>query len=178
MYAQNNWQAIKSHYARHMNRIMSSPADRWAIDPYMWDMGQHMIFMTPIEENFWADCRDASLILYPQFPAKGYFIDFANPVAKVGIECDGRQFHKDKERDEKRQSVLESNGWTIYRITGRQCNENWCDETGKAPAGRVLADLIGDVHGIRRDTNRESTTEWVGDLAKNMLARLLFRASQ
>lgn len=147
MSANNKWNEIRAHYAAHEKRILSCSANRWAIDPYLWDQGKGMIFMTPIEENFWADCRDADLILYPQYPACGYFIDFANPVAKVGIECDGKAFHLDSERDARRQSVLERAGWSIFRITGRECNENWDED--RPPAGRRLAELIGRNHGIK-----------------------------
>ena len=172
----NKWEAIKRHYAKFNRQIMECKRDRWAIDPYLWDAGQNMIFMTPIEENFWADCRDADLILYPQYPACGYFIDFANPVAKVGIECDGRAYHTDKERDMKRQAVLESNGWTIYRITGRECNQNWCEETGKAPAGRELAEQIGDMHGIRRDVSGLGSTKSAAEIALSRLEEFGIKA--
>lgn len=177
MSAQNKWNAIRHHYAKIGSRIMSAPKNEWACDPYLWDAGQNMIFMTPIETNFWADSRDADLILYPQYPACGFFLDFANPVAKVGIECDGWAYHQDVERDAKRQAVLESHGWTIYRITGRECNENWCEETGKPPAGRLLADEIGFIHGIKRRVKADSQPVRIGDLAKEAWIRWQSRAS-
>ena len=169
MTAQNNWAAIRRHYATVKEQINSTPRDEWAIDPYMWDFGQGMIFMTPIEENFWADCREADLILYPQYPACGYFMDFANPVAMVGIECDGKAYHMDKARDAAREDVLVNRGWKIYRIQGWQCNQDWDEETGVPPYGRELADEIGKSHGIRRNppisrgpvSVGELLTEWV-----------------
>jgi very-short-patch-repair endonuclease len=172
MTAQNNWTAIKAHYAKLNERIFSCTANTWAADPYAWDMGQHMIFMTPIEENFWADCREADLILYPQYPACGYFIDFANPVAKVGIECDGKAFHVDKERDEYRQGVLERAGWSIFRISGRECNENW--DADVAPAGRRLAELIGRNFGIKRSASHSGTRQ-VGEVFMDRLEEMLSR---
>ena len=174
----NKWDEIRRHYAKFNRQIMATPRDRWAIDPYLWDCGKHMIFMTPIEENFWADCRDADLILYPQYPACGYFIDFANPVAMVGIECDGRAFHEDKERDAKRQSVLESRGWTIYRITGRDCNENWCEETGTPPKGRLLADEIGRRHGVKRSHDGSGECRSIREMVAAFFLRVEQRASQ
>lgn len=60
-----------------------------------------------------------------QIGVKGFFIDLAvkHPKKKsyymVGIECDGAPYHSTKsarDRDCIRQSVLESLGWTIYRI--------------------------------------------------------------
>lgn len=177
MTSHNKWSEIRRHYARVGKWILATPKDEWACDPYMWDMGQHMIFMTPIEENFWADARDAELILYPQYPANGFFIDFANPVAKVGIECDGAAYHQDKARDAKRQAILEANGWTIYRITGRECNENWCEETGKPPAGRVLADEIGFMHGIKRRPTKNTEPLSAAEILEIGAKRWAWRAS-
>ncbi len=174
MNTQNNWAAIRQHYADLNSQINACEPSEWAIDPYSWDMGKNMIFMTPIEENFWADCREADLILYPQYPSCGYFLDFANPVAKVGIECDGKAFHMDKKRDAFRQSVLEKNGWCIYRITGKECNEDW-DENGETPPyGRVLADHIGRTHGIKRiqRQDRPIGAQQVGEIAVCMIARM------
>jgi very-short-patch-repair endonuclease len=174
MTAQNNWTAIKRHYADLNLRINACASNEWAVDPYSWDMGKNMIVMTPIEENFWADCREADLILYPQYPACGYFIDFANPAAKVGIECDGKAFHMDKERDALRQSVLEKAGWTIYRITGKECNENWDENGVKPPFGRVLADHIGSFHGIKRMRSKDqvSGARHVGEIAVDGMTQL------
>jgi very-short-patch-repair endonuclease len=167
----NNWDAIRAHYARINHLIEAAPRNEWACDPYLWDAGKNMISMTPIEENFWADCREADLILYPQYPACGYFIDFANPAARVGIECDGRAFHTDKARDAHRQGVLEDNGWTIYRIGGRECNENWDECSKKAPAGRLLADQIGELHNIKRREFERKGTRPVGLIAASILDR-------
>ena len=58
--------------------------------------------------------------MYPQWPQCGFFLDFANPVARVAIECDGREFH-DSVKDGRRDAILEAEGWTVYRLTGRDC---------------------------------------------------------
>ncbi len=86
---------------------------RW--DPY--PIVQNISF-TPIEENVWANIRMAGLPMLPQFPEGKYFLDFADPVKKIGIEVDGRKWHQDKEKDKIRQDWLESKGWKIFRITG------------------------------------------------------------
>ena len=146
----NKWDAIRAHYADYGPEILAHRKDEWAIDPYAWDVGNGMIQMTPIEVNFWADARDAGAILYPQWPACGYFLDFANPVAKVAIECDGYAYHQDREKDAKRQAVLEAAGWTIYRISGRECNMDYDEETHTESPGKRLLDRICDRHGIKR----------------------------
>jgi very-short-patch-repair endonuclease len=58
--------------------------------------------------------------MYPQFPVGPYFIDFADPVKKLGIEVDSRRYHQDWERDLIREQALEGQGWTIIRIGGYQ----------------------------------------------------------
>ena len=146
----NNWDAIRAHYAKFAPKILAHRKDEWAIDPYAWDEGKGIINMTPIERNFWADARDAGAILYPQWPACGYFLDFANPVAKVAIECDGYAYHQDREKDAKRQAVLEAAGWTIYRISGRDCNDDYDEERHIESAGKRLIDRICRAHGITR----------------------------
>ena len=43
------------------------------------------------------------LPFYPQYPIGKYFVDFADPVKKIVIECDGKKYHQDKEKDKRRQ---------------------------------------------------------------------------
>jgi very-short-patch-repair endonuclease len=76
--------------------------------------------MSIAEKLMWVEIKSMGLPMYPQFPVLGYFIDFADPVKKVGIEVDGREFHTDWEADEKRQKEMEALGWTFYRITGSE----------------------------------------------------------
>lgn len=162
----NNWRAIRAHYAEFGPEILAYRRDEWAIDPYQWDMGSGMIQMTPIEMNFWADARNANAVLYPQWPACGYFLDFANPVAKVAIECDGHAYHLDREADAKRQAKLEAAGWTIYRISGRECNMDYDEETHAESPGKVLIDRICADHGIKRMSAGRG--DWVSFGGKEM----------
>lgn len=128
-YLTNHWSAIAAFYKSHNPAILSAPRNEWAIDPYAWDTPNSMIFMTPIEEAFWADIRQVGAVLYPQYPVAGVFVDFANPVAKVAVECDGAEFHKDKAKDAERDAMLAARGWTIYRLTGRECKQEFNEET-------------------------------------------------
>jgi len=75
--------------------------------------------MTMIERLVWTEIKCHGLPMYPQFPAMGYFLDFADPIKKIAIEADGKRWHKDKEKDARRDFVLESAGWEIYRIQGK-----------------------------------------------------------
>jgi very-short-patch-repair endonuclease len=177
-YAKNDWNAIKQHYAMCAPEIAAARADQWAIDPYAWD-GKGMIFLTPIEQNFWSDIRSTGLVLYPQYPECGFFLDFANPSVKVAIECDGAEFHTDWQKDREREKVLQSNGWKIYRISGRQCNEDWEQESVDVPAGVKLCKMIGDRHQIRCGVRRSNQSGWISSLegVESHLEKLISRLS-
>lgn len=112
------FQAIKEFYALALPEILEQPAHIWGIDPYEADWCR---LMTPIEFGLWQNIRAEGAVFYPQFPVDRFFVDFGNPRARVAIECDGEAFHQDHERDLARQRIIEGHGWTVYRITGREC---------------------------------------------------------
>ena len=76
------WGRIRAYYQGHEQALLTERADRWALDPYEWaiDAG---ITLTPIEEALWHDLRQAGVVMYPQYPVGRFFVDFANPKAKV-----------------------------------------------------------------------------------------------
>ena len=47
-----------------------------------------------------------------------YFLDFGFPKYKIGVECDGEPYHKDKDREFQRQKEIEEQGWKIIRFIG------------------------------------------------------------
>lgn len=145
---------IKAYYRTYEREILDAGANGWGLDPYQWDFEAH-IKLTPIEDQFWFDIRHAGVVLYPQYPVGRYFVDFANPAAKVAIECDGFAYHQDKERDALRQREIESLGWAVYRLTGRECYDpeiEAYDEDGRQivtePAGVALLREINARHYI------------------------------
>lgn len=147
-----------SHYARVRREIMAGQRNEWAIDAYAWDHDAGIV-LTPIERGLWHDIRAADLVLYPQWPVAGFFVDFGNPIAMVAIECDGQRFHN-PEKDAERQRRIESAGWTVYRFTGRECNVD-CVLEHEDEEGRIKTSLsdtyrrileIGRRHQIARHT--------------------------
>lgn len=86
-------------------------------DPYSFY--NWLNFLTPIEHNVWANIRYLGIPFYPQFPVGKYFIDFADPIKKIAIEVDGKEWHKDKLKDKLRDSNLNKMGWQVIRIQGR-----------------------------------------------------------
>jgi very-short-patch-repair endonuclease len=111
---------VAEHYAELQPALMQTPSNRWAVDPYAWS---GLVQMSPIESALWFDIRIEGVVMYPQFPVGGFFVDFGNPKAKVAIECDGKQYHIDKAKDAARQAEIESLGWRVYRLSGSACNK-------------------------------------------------------
>jgi hypothetical protein len=103
--------AIKEVYEINMPQIM-----RGEYDPYLIDWTR---FFTPIEDDAWGAIRYYGVPFYPQYPALRYFLDFADPVKKIALECDGKQWHntaKDRRRDEE----LAEDDWRVFRVTGAE----------------------------------------------------------
>lgn len=147
--------SIKAFYAPHV-RAMCIRSDEWVIDAYAWD-SRVGIQLTPIEFALWSDIRAVDAVMYPQFPVGPFFVDFGNPAARVAIECDGKRWHTDKEKDAHRDRALNAMGWTVYRISGRDCftdTEESEDEYGRtvitlSTARRFVQDVCNK-HPIQR----------------------------
>jgi hypothetical protein len=149
------WRRVREHYRRNLGAILRCPASEWALDIYAWDHDAG-IRLTPIETSLWHDIRAEAAVLYPQFPVGRFFVDFANPVAKVAIECDGAKWHSDPAKDTARQAEIEALGWTVYRISGRDCHTDFTEHENP-DSGRIWREpgparlLIREVcarHGI------------------------------
>ena len=82
-------------------------------------------FDSEFEESVARFIKAAGYEVQPQVGMSGFFIDIGvidpNNTNRFlcGIECDGATYHSSRsarDRDRLRQSILESRGWTIYRI--------------------------------------------------------------
>lgn len=145
---QNDWHGLRVFYNRIRPAIMDLPKNEWACDPYEWDsQPKKLLVMTPIEAWLWSDIRHHGAVLYPQYPTGRFFVDFANPKAKVAIECDGAAFHRDKAKDAERDAVLAATGWTVYRITGADCRTDQ-SEDGKPGTASNFIKTICQEHRI------------------------------
>ena len=114
----DKWGFIRQVYMEYMPEIISIAEDhiRGAINPYFLDWAIHF---SSIEESAWMCIRSRGIPLYPQFPLFNYFIDFANPYQRIGIELDGKEYH-DVEKDKERDDLLAKYGWKIFRIKGSE----------------------------------------------------------
>ncbi len=62
-----------------------------------------------------------------QYKVLSYWLDFAFPEIRLGVECDGKRWHSTKEqlaKDWKRDKKLAKNGWTIIRFDEEQIMED------------------------------------------------------
>jgi very-short-patch-repair endonuclease len=56
-----------------------------------------------------------------EYQVGNYFIDFAFPEIKFGVEADGELYHFDrKEKDKERDKFLAEQGWEIYRVNSKE----------------------------------------------------------
>lgn len=114
---------IRKHYD-YLTPLIFERSERnrsaW-VSPYCQEVDWIKIF-TPIEYDAWHAIRSNGRVpLYPQYPVLNYFLDFGNPFLKIGIECDGAEFHLDKKKDNDRDYQLHEQGWKIFRISGSHC---------------------------------------------------------
>lgn len=111
---------------RHNYRLYAAAVERgeatWEppCDPYI--IADWIMLFTPIEQAIWEDIRCYGLPFWPQFPVGRFVVDFADPLRKIALECDGAAYH-DADKDRRRDAALEKMGWTTYRIPGRACFE-------------------------------------------------------
>lgn len=117
----DKWGVLRYVYQQKYAEIIEASSEhiRGWVDPYFVNWLKDA---SPIESRAWIDIRGIGTPLYPQFPLFNYFVDFANPYLKVGVELDGRDWH-DAEKDRKRDEFLASVGWHIYRITGSEAHK-------------------------------------------------------
>lgn len=80
-------------------------------DPYIvaWEG-----FLTRDEFAVWEDIRCVGLPLLPKLPVDSYFIDFADPVERIGIMVVHRS--RGTRQRSTRSGQLHWKGWKIYRI--------------------------------------------------------------
>lgn len=144
----NDWLRIRAHYRAAWPAILAAGKAEWALDPYAHE--EAGVVFTPIEQALWSDIRSLDAVLYPQFPVGRRFVDFGNPIARVAIECDGAEFHRNAVADRQRQAEIESHGWTVYRFPGWECVTD--ESQGRNGEAYTKLREIVEMHGIRRLT--------------------------
>lgn len=89
---------------------------------------QHGVAISPLERRVAQVLADPSLPPFcrehPVYVDGGvYYLDFAWPHFRVGVEADSRRWHSDAgsfEHDRVRHNSLTAAGWRVVRVTERQ----------------------------------------------------------
>jgi hypothetical protein len=140
---------------RHNYRLYAAAVERgeeswgYPCDPSM--IAPWPALFTPIEAAVWSDIRYYGAPFWPQFPAGRFMLDFADPVRRIGLECDGAAFH-DARKDHARDGELEELGWQIYRAPGRDCYEERV----------VFRDYLGIEFDLEHGLMRNLNAAWQG----------------
>lgn len=108
------------HNYKLFQQLVDAGLDSW-MHTNQYEVGDWVKIFTPIEAAVWADIRSSGLPLWPQLPVGRFFVDFGNPVAKIALECDGKQWH-DPAKDAMRDKELRGMGWIVFRSPGWRCN--------------------------------------------------------
>jgi len=64
--------------------------------------------------------RSPELNVLPQAKIGKYRVDFLLPEHKIVIECDGKDYHRDKVKDWRRQREIEGLGFRAIRASGEK----------------------------------------------------------
>lgn len=102
-----NSERKKKYYAenpeKHINRILAKKG-----------------FETYIEKKMRLALESARISFENQFKIGRFWVDFAIPSYQIAIEVDGEYWHKDKEKDARRDAVINSHGWLVLRFAGKR----------------------------------------------------------
>lgn len=114
----DRFKALAENYRNYQKQVDAGFASWMHGDPYQ--IADWVTLFSPIEYDAWSEIRGYGLALWPQLPVGKFFVDFGNPVAKIALECDGREFH-DPAKDRARDAALNEMGWRVFRVTGSEC---------------------------------------------------------
>jgi very-short-patch-repair endonuclease len=88
-----------------------------------------LFFESPIEERMWDALKKESIDAERQYwmetPEGNFFLDFAifSKERNIDVECNGDTHHtgaQDVKRDKRRNNILESKGWAVFRYTAEE----------------------------------------------------------
>ncbi len=102
---------VRKRYKEHEDLILGLTQ----ICPY--SLGIDFV-LSPTEDQVWYVIRFLGIPMFPHYPIGKYFVDFADPKKKIAIEVDGREYHLDRIKDQKRESKIKKAGWSIIRFPG------------------------------------------------------------
>jgi len=110
--------------------------------------------------------------IIPQYKVGKYFLDFAMPAIKLGMEIDGLAYHNGQEsfmRDRKRQREIESQGWRIVRFAAKEISLDVSSCYGEFEdiamgMGQIKYQNVPNILSIFADGKPRSTNAIVSEL--------------
>jgi very-short-patch-repair endonuclease len=147
------WELLREIYQIQLPIIRQRRIDPNFVD---WDK-----LFTPIERAAWIDIRANGIPLYPQVPVLRYFVDFGDPVKKIAVELDGKDWHNAHD-DERRDNDLLRIGWRTFRIRGKKTTGSKVD----------IFDELSECHGD--DSQVWTIAEWGTDWCEGFFWALNF----
>ncbi|MBU4222112.1 MAG: AAA family ATPase [Euryarchaeota archaeon] len=88
--------------------------------------GQEFSLSVP-EKILWDKSKERNIRLFPQFPLRGYDLDFAyfsKGGNKWDIEIDGYPYHEDAQKDALREKHIKDYSWQVKRFTAHEVLNN------------------------------------------------------
>ncbi|HEU5071255.1 MAG TPA: DUF559 domain-containing protein [Verrucomicrobiae bacterium] len=123
---------VRRYYNEALPKIMALASESlttwYSVYPFDWKFNKN-------ESSLWASIRSRPVVLYPEFPVLGYFVDFGNPFLKIAIEADSKEFH-DKEEDKARDHKLLEVGWKTFRVS---YNDNFAPFKGLGEISEMIS---------------------------------------
>lgn len=77
-------------------------------------------YETSIEKKMRLALESKQISFEKQFKIDRFWVDFAVISSRLVIEADGEFWHQDKEKDAKRDEIIESYGWKVVRFPGKK----------------------------------------------------------
>lgn len=75
---------------------------------------------SPIEKKMVFELERVGFECVNQLKISTIRVDIAIPKFKMIVECDGRDYHLDKEKDRIRDQICSKYGWEVVRFTGTE----------------------------------------------------------
>lgn len=107
---------LELEYSRSMSGIVKTMMEGFVESPI-----EEYLFQALVAHGLDKHCR-------PQFEIGKKRVDFAFPIARLAVECDGKQYHHTEqqqiEKDQERDKYLARKGWRVLHIEGLAIRRN------------------------------------------------------
>ncbi len=128
-------------------------------------MGSNNFTQSPIEEKLVSALQRFGVEVICQHPIGPFLADIYIKEDRLVIECDGAEWHKDKEKDAKRDRFMREKGYSVIRFTGKEISKD-----AESYASRIVCGLIGTYP--QHERYLEQKEQRLTDFAQGEMERL------